>query len=70
MPSFDFCYLNADGSLACMMTAYCADEIQAKVLAHAMKISDYRRFEVWREDSLVYVRPEKRNGTREMLASV
>lgn len=64
MPSFDFCYLNADGSLACMLTACCADETHAKIVAHAMKISDFRRFEVWRGDRLIYVRPEQRNDMR------
>ncbi len=59
MPSYDFCYLNADGSLACTLAACCADETQAKVFAHAMKLSNYKRFEVWRGDRLVYVRPER-----------
>ena len=59
MPSFDFCYLNADGSLACTLAAICADETQAKILAHAMKLSRYKRFEVWSGDKLVYVRPDQ-----------
>lgn len=69
MPSFDFCYLNADGSLACMMTACCVDEVQARVFAHAMRIADYRRFEVWRDDDLVYVRPGERIETPDTIAS-
>jgi hypothetical protein len=58
MPSFEFCYLNADGSLACTLAACCADEKQAKVFAHAMKLSDTKRFEVWLGERLVYARPE------------
>lgn len=61
MPSYEICYLNADGSLACTLASLCADEVQAKVLAHAMKLSDYKRFEVWQGDRLVYTRPD-RNG--------
>lgn len=58
MPTFDFCYLHADGSLACTLAACCADEKQAKVFAHAMKLSDTKRFEVWLDERLVYSRPE------------
>jgi hypothetical protein len=71
MPSFEFCYLHADGSLACTLAACCADEKQAKVLAHAMKLSDTKRFEVWLDEKLVYARPEywdaetKRHALRE-----
>jgi hypothetical protein len=57
MPIFEFCYLNEDGSLACLLLASCADEIQAKVLAHAMKLGAYKSFEVWLEGTLVYERP-------------
>ena len=58
MPSFEFCYLNRDGSLACTLSACCVDEKHAKVFAHAMKLSDTKRFEVWLEERLVYARPE------------
>jgi hypothetical protein len=57
MPNFEFCYLDGDGSLACSFTAVCASETQAKVLAHAMKLRDYKKFEVWRDRTLVYQRP-------------
>ena len=59
MPSFDVCYLNADGSLACTLAAVCVDETQAKILAHAMKLSRHKRFEVWSGDKLVYERPDQ-----------
>jgi hypothetical protein len=31
--------------------------MHAKVLAHAMKLSEYKRFEVWTGRTLVYERP-------------
>ena len=61
MPSFQFCYLHADGSLACSLAACCADEKQAKVFAHAMRLSDTKRFEVWLDERLVYARPAYRD---------
>ena len=57
MPSYEICYLNSDGSLACTLAANCADDMHAKVLAHAMKLSEYKRFEVWTDRTLVYERP-------------
>jgi hypothetical protein len=66
MPNFNFCYLHADGSLACTLAAFCVDEMQAKVLAHAMKQNGFKRFEVWLDERLIYERPEtdddRRNG--------
>jgi hypothetical protein len=59
MPNFEICYLDGDGSLACSFTAMCASETEAKVLAHAMKHRDYKRFEVWRDRTLVYQRPQQ-----------
>ena len=58
MPTYEICYLHRDGSLACTFTAVCRDDVHAKVLAHAMKLSEYRRFEVWRGRNLVYERPQ------------
>jgi hypothetical protein len=58
MPSYEICYLNADGSLACTFLALCDDDMRAKVLAHAMKLSEYKRFEVWTGKTLVYERPQ------------
>lgn len=59
MPSYEICYLHHDGSLACTFSALCPDDLRAKILAHAMKISAYKRFEVWRGQSLVYERPQQ-----------
>jgi hypothetical protein len=58
MLDYDICYLNDDGSLACSMTAMCRDDLHAKVLAHAMKFAACRRFEVWRDQRIVYERPQ------------
>jgi hypothetical protein len=58
MPSYEICYLNADGSLACTLAAMCDDDMRAKVLAHAMKLSEYKQFEVWMDRTLVYQRPQ------------
>jgi hypothetical protein len=58
MPSYEICYLDDDGSLACTFSAMCANETHAKVLAHAMKLSVYKKFEVWRDRTLVYERPQ------------
>jgi hypothetical protein len=57
MPSYEICYLNSDGSLACTLAANCSDDMHAKVLAHAMKLTEYKRFEVWTGRTLVYERP-------------
>jgi hypothetical protein len=58
MPSYEICYLDNDGSLSCTFSAECANETHAKVLAHAMKLSACRKFEVWQELRLVYERPQ------------
>jgi hypothetical protein len=58
MPSYQICYFDDHGSLTCSFSAMCASETHAKVLAHAMKLSDYKTFEVWRDRTLVYERPQ------------
>jgi hypothetical protein len=58
MPNFEFLYRRDNGSLAVKLTAQCADETRAKVLAHAMKASECHHFEVWDGATLVYERPE------------
>jgi hypothetical protein len=58
MPAYEICYMNHDGSLACTLSAMCRDDVHAKILAHAMKVGEYKRFEVWREKKLVYERPQ------------
>jgi len=61
MPTYDICYLNADDTLAAKLSALCADDKQAKILAHAMKLAGTRKIEVWDGVTLVYQRPEKIN---------
>jgi hypothetical protein len=58
MPAYEICYLNEDGSLVCSLAAMCRDDLHAKILAHAMKLSACKRFEVWRGKNLVYERPQ------------
>ena len=58
MPAYEICYMKEDGSLACTLTAMCKDDLHAKILAHAMKLSACRRLEVWRGRKLVYERPQ------------
>ncbi len=59
MPSYDICYLNDDGTVAAKIAAECANDTQAKVLAHAMKAKGSKRIEVWDGVTLVYERPEE-----------
>lgn len=61
MMSYDICYLNTDGTLAAKMSALCKNDLKAKVLAHAMKLTGTRQIEVWHGKTLVYRRPEKIN---------
>jgi hypothetical protein len=58
MPVYDICYLNQGGNLTYKFSAICEDNMRAKVLAHAMKQADFKRFEVWSGESLVYPRPQ------------
>ena len=57
MPSYEICYFDNDGSLTCTFSAMCANETHAKVLAHAMKLSACKTFEVWHDRTLIYERP-------------
>jgi hypothetical protein len=58
MPSYDICYLNADGSLFAKLAAMCVDDKHAKILSHAMKLDGAKRIEVWDGATLVYERPQ------------
>jgi hypothetical protein len=59
MPSYEICYLNDDGTLDAKVAAECANDLQAKVLAHAMKEKGLRRIRVWDGKHLVYERPHR-----------
>ena len=61
MFAYDICYLDQGGVLTCKFSAMCDDDKRAKILAHAMKLPDYRRLEVWKGESLVYRRPQDSN---------
>lgn len=58
MPSYDIRYLAEDGSLKAKIATECANDTQAKVLAHAWKAVGSKRIEVWDGPTLVYERPE------------
>jgi len=59
MPSYEIYYMNDDGTLDAKVAAECADDRQAKVLAHALKKKGLRRIKVWEGDNLVYERPHR-----------
>lgn len=61
MPSYDIRYLDDDGTLKARIAFECATDIQAKVMAHAMKAGNAKRIEVWDGPTLVYERPERRH---------
>lgn len=67
MPSYDICYLNEDGSLNARIATECSNDMQAKVLAHAMKAAGSKRIEVWDGVTLVYERPVTLQGTATVL---
>jgi hypothetical protein len=58
MPAYDICYLNQGGELSYKFSATCDDDKRAKVLAHAMKMPDCKRLEVWNGELLVFQRPQ------------
>jgi len=58
MPDYEICYVKNDGSLAGKFAASCHSEMQAKILAHAMKLEPTHRIEVWDGSALIYQRPE------------
>jgi hypothetical protein len=57
MPNYDIRYLGDDGSLKASIAYECSNDIQAKVLAHALKTAEAKRIEVWDGTTLVYQRP-------------
>lgn len=58
MPSYDIRYFDADGSVKANIAAECSNDIQAKVLAHALKADGAKRIEVWDGPTLIYQRPD------------
>ena len=65
MPSFEFCYINEDGSLACTLAACFADEAHAKKFVRTTKLGDLKSYEVWQGERLVYGQfDEAQDGSR------
>jgi hypothetical protein len=58
MPAYEINYLDHFGILACKFSAQCADDREAKIMAHAMKHPDHHGLEVWDGKELIYRRPE------------
>lgn len=59
MPSYEICYMNDDGTLDAKVAAECANDLQAKVLAHALKKKGLKRIRVWDGGILIYERPHR-----------
>jgi hypothetical protein len=59
MPNYDIRYLAEDGSVTAKVAAECANDLQAKVMAHALMAHGAKRIEVWDGPTLVYERPER-----------
>jgi hypothetical protein len=66
MPAYEINYRHDDGSLTAKIETHCASDKEAKILAHAMRVDGARQIEVWREDILIYARPEARARTISM----
>lgn len=62
MPAYEITYRHDDGSLTAKIETHCASDKEAKILAHAMRMDGARQIEVWREDVLIYARPQVRAG--------
>lgn len=58
MPNYQICYLDAAGALLGTFSAKCAGDKEAKIMAHAMRLSGTKRIEVWNGAALVYERPQ------------
>lgn len=61
MSVYDIYYLDKGGALTCKFSALCVNDKKAKILAHAMKLSDSTRLEVWSGEALIYRRPQDLN---------
>ncbi len=58
MPVYEIFYLDADCALLGTFSVPCACDKEAKIMAHAMRVSGARRMEVWNGSALVYERPQ------------
>ena len=57
MPAYEITYRLEDGSLTAQIETFCASDKEAKILAHALRMTGTRQFEVRRDEALVYARP-------------
>ncbi|MBV8976975.1 MAG: hypothetical protein JO261_11865 [Alphaproteobacteria bacterium] len=58
MPHYEINYLAEDGHLTCKFAAQCERDVQAKVLAHAMRAREFKFLEVWSDGAMIYARPD------------
>lgn len=58
MPVYKICYLDDEGAFLGTFSVPCTSDKQAKIMAHAMRVSGARRMEVWNGSALVYERPQ------------
>lgn len=61
MPAYEITYRHGDGTLTAKIETHCASDKEAKILAHAMKMTGARQLEVWQGDTLIYARPQDRS---------
>ena len=59
MADYDIRYQWGDGQPALSLRIACADDREAKIMAHAMKAREHKSFEVWKDEALVYKRPHE-----------
>lgn len=64
MPNYDIRYLDDAGTVKAKIATECENDMQAKVLAHALKTAGSKRIEVWDGPTLVYARPDRFEGAR------
>jgi hypothetical protein len=57
MPVYDIIYFDPDGRVSSKVKAECADDREAKILAHALKEKGRKRIKVWSGDTEIYQRP-------------
>lgn len=61
MPQYEICYLDNADKLMGTYSAPCPDHKHARILAHAMRMPNTKRIEVWCGATLVYERPAMRS---------
>ena len=58
MPEYNIYYMDHSGALSYKFSATCDNDKCARIVAHAMKLLDCKRLEVWNGESIVYQHPQ------------